>query len=307
MTPHMHTARALRWLHASQAAASGPVGRPRAGAAARAALAACLLLGMFAIRAGAAEFVEGVTEPFRSIDVAAAEPDVIGMIHVKEGDLVKRGQLLAQLDLTVLNSSLKIAQTRAQMHGEVDAAAAEFHFKRDRLLKLQELGETGSARNVELQRAQLETVIAESTLLMAKESQIIAAMEVERIEAQIERRRLRSPIDGVVTQVYKDVAEIVTGNEPKVLSVVQLNPLRAVFSVPAESAETLQVGQRVGLKFSESGTRVEWAVEFVSPVNDAESGTILVKVLLENGAEKYRSGVRCLLELPGNRRPFPAN
>ncbi len=241
--------------------------------------------------------VEGITEPFATIDLAAADPDILAAVHVKEGELVRRGQLLAELDLTILNSALKIAQARAQMHGEVDAAVAEFEFKRERFLKLQELGEVGGARTTELQRARLDVVVAEAALVVAREAQTIAALEVERIEAQIERRRIRSPLDGSVTVIHKDAAEIVLATDPKVLTVVQLDPLRATFAVPASWAAALREGQPVRLRLADSRERAQGVVEFVSQVNDAESGTVRVKILLANGDGRYRSGVRCFLEL----------
>ena len=42
---------------------------------------------------------------------------------------------------------------------------------------------------------------------------------------------------------------------------------------------------------------VKGAIDFISPVTDAESGTVRVKVRIDNPQNKYRSGQRCALQL----------
>ena len=96
-----------------------------------------------------------------------------------------------------------------------------------------------------------------------------------------------------MTCVYHEEREFITSASPTVLTVVQLDPLRIVFSVPMLQQASLKVGQTVPLTFPDSEGRAEGKVEFVSPVVDAESGTVRVKVLLANPRGAYRCGVRC--------------
>ena len=51
-----------------------------------------------------AEQVEGFTQPYRTINVAAVEVGIITAIDVREGDVVSRGQILATLDQEVLEA-----------------------------------------------------------------------------------------------------------------------------------------------------------------------------------------------------------
>ena len=55
------------------------------------------------------------------------------------------------------------------------------------------------------------------------------------------------------------------------------------------------MGQITPLTFTDNNEVVEGKVEFVLPVADAESGTVRVKVLLDNSRGTHRCGVRCLL------------
>jgi hypothetical protein len=79
------------------------------------------------------------------------------------------------------------------------------------------------------------------------------------------------------------------------MTVVQLDPLRVVFSLPTPIAARWSVGSAVALELPESGAKPRGKVEFVAPVTEAESGTVRVKVLIDNAAGAYRCGVRCLL------------
>jgi multidrug efflux pump subunit AcrA (membrane-fusion protein) len=47
---------------------------------------------------------------------------------------------------------------------------------------------------------------------------------------------------------------------------------------------------------------LEGTIEFISPVTDAESGTVRVKVRMDNRSGLFRSGQRCSLQLPDSTR-----
>jgi multidrug efflux pump subunit AcrA (membrane-fusion protein) len=119
----------------------------------------------------------------------------------------------------------------------------------------------------------------------------------------IERRTMRSPINGVVVKIYRDECEAVSPSSPGVLNVVQLNPLRANFTLPTDTAVKLNVGQTVSVEFPDTGKTTAGVIEFISPITDAESGTVRVKVVIENPKEEFRSGVRCLLPALKSSKP----
>ena len=98
--------------------------------------------------------------------------------------------------------------------------------------------------------------------------------------------------------LHKEQGEFVAPNNPDVLSLVELDPLLANFSLMRADAETLSAGQKVQIRFPEGNREVEGVVEFVAPVMDAESGTIRVKVRVGNTKGLLRSGERCTLRLP---------
>lgn len=136
-------------------------------------------------------------------------------------------------------------------------------------------------------------------MLTAKEAQETKKVEYERIRLQLARRTVRSPIDGFVREVYKDIGKFVAPTDPVVVTVVQLNPLLVTFSVPVETAERLRVKQSIPLRLDKKKSHVEGKIEMISPVINAESQTVQIKVQLPNPGYKYRSGTKYYLVLSG--------
>ena len=65
-------------------------------------------------------------------------------------------------------------------------------------------------------------------------------------------------------------------------------------------ATKLRIDQDVTIHFLDSEVETKGTVEFISPVTDAESGTVRVKIRIDNPDGKYRSGERCTLEFSGS-------
>lgn len=256
--------------------------------------AACLLFWLPSATLAAG--VEGFTEPYRKIDIGPPEPGLLAQVTVHEGDVVHAAQILGTLECDILHVSLEIAKTAMQSHGRIDSALAERDLHRARLEKLSQLLAAGHANQEEVDRARTELAVAEANLRTAQDQQALDKLEYEKTAAMIERRKLRSPIDGVVTRIYKDEQELVASNAPTVLTVVQLNPLRVTFSIPTAQGVALKAGQSLPLVFPETSVKATGKVELVSPVTEAESGTVRVKVLIDNPTGAYRSGVRCALD-----------
>jgi len=245
--------------------------------------------------------IEGLTEPYRTIDVPAPEQGIITKISVREGESVRQGQILATLDNDVHIASLAVAQKNMEVQGGLQSAMAEVQLRKDRLEKLEALRAKEHARQEEVDRARAELSIAEARLLSAQEELAIKKLECDKIRTQIERRIIRAPADGVITKSVKDEGEYASPNDPTVFQIVQLRQLLATFPVPSQWARDLQVDKKVRVNFGEQLGSAEGIIEFVSPVTDAESGTVRVKIRIDNAKGLYRSGERCTIGLAGPR------
>jgi len=244
----------------------------------------------------ASEF-EGYTEPSRSIEVASDETGTIAEVLVRRGQRIRKGQPIVRLNCDVHRAQLKLAKQQMAARGRLQSARAEVELASQRLKSLESLRQTGHARRIELDRAEKEKAVALANLQSINEDIIARQLEHDRLQAQIDRRTIRAPVDGVITDIHRQVGEFVAPNKPEIATLVQLDTLFANFALLSTEASLVQNGQLVSLYFFDARREVTGAVSYVSPVIDAESGTVLVKVRVDNSAGLLRSGSRCVVKL----------
>jgi len=242
-------------------------GRRSAGAL----IALALLSGS---AAGSAAEDWGYTEPRHMVRMSFSEAGVIASVKVAEGDQVKSGQVLAHLDVGVLEKEIEISRELLKQR----------QFKAE---KLGELVKDGKASQEELERAQSDLRIEQ--------------LKIERSEAQVRSRSIIAPCDGVVIDVRKDAGESVTTASGIVLTVVQLDTLVVNMHLPRERAAGLRQGTAKTLYLAGGEGSVRASVEYVSPVADPATKTIHVKFSLSNLGGRVPSGVRVTLEPPAKR------
>ena len=259
-------------------------------------LAMLTLLTSMGSPAGAAEY-QGFTEPYRSADVSSPEAGVITQLHVREGQSVKAGTLLFELDTAVLESAVAIAKARFEAKGPIAAAHSKLKLHRTRLDKLNRLKAKGHARADELARARADVATASAELRVAQEQRSIAGLELAQSELRLQRRRVTSPFDGIVSELHREVSEIVRTSNPEILTLVQLETLKVILHLPSLVAHKLSKGQAINLTFAETGETAPAKVEVVSPVTDADSGTTRVTFVVDNTKGLYRAGTRCTVDL----------
>ena len=254
-----------------------------------------------------ADSYEGFAEPSKTVELAAPEQGTIDTVSVSEGTRVSKGQLLVELDSEVIQSAVRVARAKANAVGYIDAAKAELKLRKSRVRKLRQLHSRGHAMKTELERAEADLEVVRASLLSAQEEHRIRQLQVEQLQAQLRLRQIHSPIDGVVVEIHREIGEVLLISDPRVITVVQLNPLRVEFSVSPRIASELKQNQKVYLNMSDKQNRTTGTVELVSPVMDAKSGTVEVSVLLDNTNDRFRSGTRFFLGDSGSESPPTEN
>jgi len=243
------------------------------------------------------QVIEGFTEPYHKVDLIPPEAGILTSLPVREGDRVTKNQLLGQLDCEIQQIAQEIARANMTAHGRLDSAVAERNLRKVRVAKLEKLRTAGHANDEELTRGKGELAVAEANVLAALEQHAADTLEFNRIAAMIERRMLRAPFDGVVTRVFREEKESIGMNNSPVLTVMQIDKLRVTFSVPTALAARLHVDETIPIVFPDTAQEAMGKIEFISPVTEAESDTVRVRVVIDNEKHKYRCGVRCSINL----------
>lgn len=247
--------------------------------------------------------IEGFTEPFRTVNVASPEQGIVASVEVRVGDRVQQGQVVARLDDELHAIMLGTARERKDACGRLESAQAELRLREFRLKKLKELRESGFGRKEEVTRAIADFDVAQAELKAAREDAVDKQWQFKKIEAEWRRRVIRAPLSGVVVARLKEAGEYVAPNEPNLVTIAELDPLLSKFSMKRSLARHIHAGDEVKVHFESIGKMVTGLVDVVSPVVDAQSGTIQVKVRIENPHRLILSGERCSINVSVNGEP----
>src|SRR5262245_41104088 len=135
-------------------------------------------------------------------------------LSVKEGDHVKRGQVLGQIDKRLAESQV------AQFRGAVASSAAQTkqydasieQAKRD-LDRVQKLASEGLSSTADVERAQTSLKLEEARRAVQK--QIVAQNQgqLETALYNLSRATLTAPIDGTILEIYHKVGERIRGSD----------------------------------------------------------------------------------------------
>jgi RND family efflux transporter MFP subunit len=243
---------------------------------------------------------EGFTEPRFDIMVAATEIGRLEEVLVEPGDRVEQGQTIARLEDSLQASSVKTARLQARMRGDSDGARAEVMLHQTRFDHIRELAAEQVARPNELLRAEADLKIAEARLTTAIEQHELRQLELERYELQLARRLVVAPMTGVISKIFHQPGEYITPGDPAVVRLLVLDQLYAVFNVPAEDLEVMQPGTEVRVFLRSRRKTIPGKISSIAPDIDGESGTVRVKVALDNANGNLRAGDRCTMQLGKN-------
>ncbi|MEZ5649731.1 MAG: efflux RND transporter periplasmic adaptor subunit [Burkholderiaceae bacterium] len=260
------------------------------------AAASLIIATLFAAPVARGAPLDCLIQPNQVIDIGSPVPGVIEEILVDRGAEVTRGQRLARLQDDVEQAALRLANARARTSAEVVAAEKSREFAARELKRANDLaGDSFVSRNY-VDKATTEASLAESKLAQAMERRRLSEIELEVARAQLEQRRIDSPIDGVVLDRLLHIGEYVdTG---AILRIAQIDPLRVEVVVPASLFGRVKTGQ-IGIVSPDfaDAKPVRAEVSVVDRVVDAASGTFRVRLSLPNPEMAIPPGVRCQLHL----------
>jgi len=239
-----------------------------------------LLLGVAAAASGAD--IEAITAPSKDRTLEFNRPGRIAKVLVKDGETVKTGQVLVQLDDTVEQAQLEQLQALADDDTRIQAAQAQLDQKKVDLKKIEKAFERKAVTELELDHATLDVTIAELSLRLANFEQSQAKLKYRETGLLVERMKLRSPIDGKVKDIFKREGESVDGRIP-VIRILQIDPLWIDVHVPKAQAVGLKPSQSAMVRYEGEGEKdVEGKIIYVGSLVDAASDTLEVRVEVAN-------------------------
>jgi len=222
---------------------------------------------------------------------------VLETVTVDRGDVVAEGQVLATLEASVERANVAVARFRAGMESAIKGSQIRIDFGERRLARTELAYKEGGVPLKELDEAETSKVLAEIGLLEAQENRRLAEVEVQRAEAALAQRTLRSPIRGVVVQRLLSPGEY--AKPPGVLKLAQIDPLYVEVFAPVARLGTIREGMAAEVVPELPIARMYRArVTVVDRVLDAASGTFGVRLELPNPELGLPAGLKCKVRFP---------
>jgi len=238
-----------------------------------------------------------VLEPSAMIELGSAVPGLLSETYYDRSDYVSAGTVVAQLESDIERVSLAIAEHVAMSSTAVDLRKVTASFGDRTQTRNLEMLKTSSISRQVMDQISTEAKIADLQVTQERESQQLALLEVERTKALLNRRAIRSPIDGTVVQRYKSAGEYVDSDP--VFQIAQLDPLSVEVILPVDYLGTVESGMSATITLDLPGFEnesFEARVRRIDAVADAASATYGVRLTLANPDYKIPSGVRCQVD-----------
>lgn len=231
-------------------------------------------------RASSRVHLVGKTEPHRSSAVAVAGGSgLIVRVFVREGDFVKRGQLLARLDAS--SPKLRLRQAQAGLSGaKVRMAAAERELKR-----ISRLAKDNAVPQADVDRVTTAFDGATAGLAAAQVTADIAKKSVKDTE-------VRAPFAGLVTKRLKAEGEWVATVPPSpVIKLQEVTPLDLTLQAPEHLLPKIKIGDTVFAHFPAINRKIEASVTRIVPSVRAATRTFTIVVEIPNQDRSLQSGL----------------
>jgi HlyD family secretion protein len=222
-----------------------------------------------------------VTYPGERVSVASEIGGRIARLAVAEGQVVHKGDMIAQLNAD--ESRAELAEATARL-GEIDADISLLEWK---LKRTTDLTASGATPRVEVEQQRRD-------LAAARARREAAAAHAEQVRIQLERATITAPIDGTVIARLTQESEVVQPGGP-IVTIANLSRTRIEAEVNEFDGAAVAPGHRAFIT-AEGYPGVRWpaTVEEVPPIvvtrqlrpqdpgRPTDSGVVLVKLALSD-------------------------
>ncbi len=195
----------------------------------------------------------GSLEPFEVSRLHAKITGFLKVIHVDLGDEVKKGQILAELDVPEMAPQLEIAKSELAAavarleHASADAQLAALTATRLKKLHTSEPGAV-MQQDVDVVEAKLKVAGAKESI--AKAEVRLAEAGIRRLETMMAYMKIPAPFDGTVTRRFAHTGILVEGGDASaepIVEVVRTDRLRLAIELPEIVVPHIEKGHEVSI------------------------------------------------------------
>ena len=237
--------------------------------------------------------ISGITKPINDVKLSSEVGGKITKIYFNEGDQIMVNDLILDLSKKIEEQEVLRRKLIWEDKTEAESALIRSETIKSMLDSTRELFEaTGSVSKEELQEKQLEydLSVAEHQRLMITERR--EQIEYEMALESLKKMSLRSPIGGIIKEIFLEEGEICEPRQ-ELAHVVNISKCLFVSNIEESLSYRLKRGQTVSLTFqiNSKPVRKKGIIIYISPVVDSASGLMEIKVEFENKNFAIRPGI----------------
>lgn len=238
------------------------------------------------------------TRPSQEVDLDFSAPGLVIEVTVKEGDVVKKDQLLAKQDVTVETANKSIYDIEAESAVEEEYAQKDLELKKVKFQRTEGLYKQKNATFLEVEEARLETERADASVKLAKQKRAVAAAQAATEQAKIDLKQIKSPLDGVISKLDTHVGEVATNQAGQpAFRVIRNDPLWVDAHLPEDVTARLKKGQQLQVRYLKEDKWLTAEVLYLQPQVRYGSQTRMVRLQLPN-ADDRPAGLEVFVKLP---------
>lgn len=269
----------------------------------------------------------GKIQAKRFVNVSAVQMGRVTRLAVEEGDRVKAGQLLLEIDPNALRGTVQRGEAAvagaeaglAQARVNIETAKANLQLARDNAKRQRDLWAQGLTTKEQLDRAESELKVRD-TELQARQTDVSSRQQMIRQEAaQLDTSRyylqqvtLLAPFDGIVTRRNIEEGEnVVVGTMnnagTQLLTIADMSIIEAEVEVDETEIPTVQIGQTAKITIDAlpdrtfTGKVTEIGNSPIQQTNQAQAGqqatNFKVTVTVDGQIPEVRPGFTCSAEI----------
>jgi RND family efflux transporter MFP subunit len=257
--------------------------------------------------------IAGEFLPYQEVELHAKVAGYIKKINVDIGDHVRKGEVLAVLDVPELaaqvegaNAGIRHSQEEiARAQNEVMRAQADHASLHAAALRLKQASEArpGLIAAQELddsiakdRAAEAQVDVAKSALSAARQQLDVSKASHTQVQAISDYSRITAPFDGVVTWRYADTGALVqagtsSSSAQPVVKLAQVNELRLRVPVPESLAARVREGQPAEISVEATGERFTGRVSRFTGALDRSTRTEQVEIDVLNSTLHLAPGM----------------
>ncbi|HEX9465918.1 MAG TPA: efflux RND transporter periplasmic adaptor subunit [Alphaproteobacteria bacterium] len=228
----------------------------------------------------------GTVQTIASVTIRARVDTQIMKVMFAEGEAVKAGDVLFELDKRAVEAQL--AQAQAQLaRDRAQLANAKRDVERYSTLLLRDYASRAQTDTAKTNEQSLEATVKADEAV------------IDNLRVQISYYTITAPIGGRTGTVYLKEGSVVKGNDnataSQLVTINQIDPIYVAFSVPQQVLGELRDAQKaapvpVDAVIPNTATKLQGQVAFIDNTIDVTSGTITAKANIPNPDEKLWPG-----------------